>query len=286
MDRDLTGRTGDLLAGLALFRDASVPEPSPELTALFASTATAAATTTAAPALPTPRSTPLYKRILSGVPSKIAAAALGALLAGSLGAGAGALTGTLASSEDDTPAVEAPVVDDTAVDDDEHESDDEAAEVEDEAAEVEDEVAVDEVDDDGANDAAVDADLAADLAAVPVPTSVSEAAHTHDFDEVCGNHGRYVSFFARTGTEIECAVQARSAAGSEDESEPVADEPAAAELVADDTDAADDGSSVEPSKHDAKVTKSKASTGGSNWQLEADRTSAKGGKSNKGKGGR
>jgi hypothetical protein len=195
MDEDLTGRTGDLIAGFAHFRDASMPAPSPELAALFAATATTpVASTPAAP--PTPRRLPVYKRILAGIPSKVAAGALGALLAGSVGAGA--LTGTIAltSHEDDAPSVESTSV--------------EAPEVE--APEVEDGTTVDEVDDSRANDAAA----AADLAAVPVPTEVSEAAHTHDFDEACGNHGRYVSPFARYGEEPSCATDARSAAAGTD----------------------------------------------------------------------
>ena len=58
----------------------------------------------------------------------------------------------------------------------------------------------------------------------PVPTSQSEAAHNHDFDAACGNHGAYVSHFARTGEEPQCAQDARKGqagqtqdgAGSED----------------------------------------------------------------------
>ena len=42
------------------------------------------------------------------------------------------------------------------------------------------------------------------------PTSVSEAAKIHAFDEACGNHGQYVSFFARNGTEPSCATEARN----------------------------------------------------------------------------
>jgi hypothetical protein len=251
MDEDLTGRTGDLLAGLAMFRDASVPTPSPELAALFAATAT-----TAPSALPTPRRAPVYKRFLAGIPSKVAAGALGALLAGSVGAGA--LTGTmvLTSNEDDSPAVEAPAVEDSTVVADEHED---VADVEDDAAEDADGIAVDEVDDDGANDAAA----GADLAAVPVPTSVSEAAHTHEFDEACGNHGRYVSHFAQTGTEPDCAVEARAAAAAEGE-----DGAADAEAVVADADGNDDGADAATSAehkgngHHKTSPASKSSKGG------------------------
>jgi hypothetical protein len=261
-DEDFTGRTGELLAGLALFRDSSVPAPSPQLTALFAATATAAPS-----ALPTPRSTPLYKRILSGVPSKIAAAALGALLAGSLGAGAGALssTMTLTSSEDDAPAVETPAVDDDAVVGEvEHEEED--------VADVDDEAAVDEVDDDGANDAAADADLAA----VPVPTSVSEAAHNHEFDEACGNHGHYVSEFAHTGAEPACAVEARAPEGEEPPEHAV------------------EAEAMQQVSFEADTTTQKESKGnpgsktsGGNWQSQPDDTrSTTSATSNTGKGGR
>jgi hypothetical protein len=122
------------------------------------------------------------------------------------------MTGTisLTSSESDAPTVETPAVQETPVvvaDVDEHEAD-----------AVEDEAAVDEVDDDGANDAAADGDLAA----VPVPTSVDEAAQTHEFDEACGNHGAYVSQFAQTGTEPDCAVQARAGTAATPEATDVA----------------------------------------------------------------
>ena len=36
---------------------------------------------------------------------------------------------------------------------------------------------------------------------------VSEAAHNHDFDEACGNHGTYVSHIARTGEPPACATE-------------------------------------------------------------------------------
>lgn len=35
---------------------------------------------------------------------------------------------------------------------------------------------------------------------------VSRAAHNHDHDEACGNHGAYVSHVARTGEEPPCAT--------------------------------------------------------------------------------
>jgi hypothetical protein len=227
MDEDLTGRTGDLIAGLAMFRDASVPAPNPELAALFSASASAALPTT-------PRRLPVYKRILAGIPSKVAAGALGALLAGSVGAGA--LTGTmmLTSHEDDAPAVETPAVSDEAP---------AAADDQQEAPEVEDGAAVAGVEDGSANDAAP----AADLAAVPVPTSVSEAAHTHDFDEACGNHGHYVSAFARYGEEPECAVGARSDAAGTTEATSTSDSASQDAAVAGDS-ATTDASTVSAHK--------------------------------------
>jgi len=75
----------------------------------------------------------------------------------------------------------------------------------------------------------------ADPSSVAVPTSVDEAAQIHAFDEACGNHGAYVSYFAQHGTEPQCAIDARSGAASTRPD----DHPAA--------DAAGDSSSHEPS---------------------------------------
>lgn len=61
----------------------------------------------------------------------------------------------------------------------------------------------------GGDAQAVDPTVTTELPAVP--TSVSEAAHVHDFDEACGNHGAYVSHVARFGEEPECATTARGA---------------------------------------------------------------------------
>lgn len=41
-------------------------------------------------------------------------------------------------------------------------------------------------------------------------TTAAQAAQIHDFDEACGNHGAYVSFVARNGTEPSCAAEVRS----------------------------------------------------------------------------
>ena len=202
MDEDRTGTIGDLLAGLSVLRGASVPEPGPALRELFAATAPDRAVAPPAVPAPSPRRDPVHKRILTGLPSKVAAGTLGFLLAGTLGAGA--LTGTivLASDGEDVPAGvvsedEVEVVEDV-VDEGSDQGDGEATE--DGATGAEDDEA-------GANDAAGDVDPAA----VPVPASVSEAAQTHDFDEVCGNHGMYVSSFAQLGEEAPCAADARTA---------------------------------------------------------------------------
>lgn len=74
-----------------------------------------------------------------------------------------------------------------------------------------------EEDDDGMPDEdAVGGDDTAASTELPVaPTTVSEAAHIHDFDEACGNHGAYVSHFARFGEEPECATGARGDAAEE-----------------------------------------------------------------------
>jgi len=55
------------------------------------------------------------------------------------------------------------------------------------------------------------------IGAAPLPaaaTTASQAAQIHDFDEVCGNHGAYVSFVARNGTEPSCAAEVRTGAST------------------------------------------------------------------------
>lgn len=167
----------------------------------------------------------MYKRILTGLPSKVAAGALGALLAGSVGAGA--LTGTMVLTSDDDPVdvVACPVEDEVVVDEvvSEEQVVDDSDVADDEGCE---DPGADGVDGDGA-DVSIDGDDADELsdadeteqpkvevpvdpATVPVPTVQSEAAQNHAFDEACGNHGAYVSHFARTGEEPECATAARS----------------------------------------------------------------------------
>lgn len=47
-------------------------------------------------------------------------------------------------------------------------------------------------------------------ALAPAATTAAEAAHIHDFDEACGNHGRYVSYVAKNGTEPSCAAEVRT----------------------------------------------------------------------------
>lgn len=82
----------------------------------------------------------------------------------------------------------------------------------------------------GEDEGAVDPADTGELPAAPV--TVSEAAHIHDFDEACGNHGAYVSHFARFGEEPECATSARGEAGQDDvsgEVEPPADDEAITE---------------------------------------------------------
>ncbi|HEX2040979.1 MAG TPA: hypothetical protein VHF47_14740 [Acidimicrobiales bacterium] len=157
-----------------------------------------------------PRSRRMLSDLLTSLPGKIAAGFVGATLAwGGLGV-AGAVPGPLglASSEDE---VEAPATED--VDTTDEADDTESTETEgteetestgeaEEAKDTEDVEGTDEVEDDGELPEA--------------PTSASEAAHIHDFDEACGNHGKYVSHFARTGEEPECATEARDEAAGED----------------------------------------------------------------------
>ena len=239
----MTVHDDDFFADLAMFREAPVPPAGPELRSLFAAVATI-------PAAEPARRLPVYKRVLTGLPSKIAAGALGALLAGSVGAGA--LTGTMVLTSDDDDVPVAACVDEVSFEDADADAgagagaDDVADDgVADEAPVCEGESAADEAADESAEEesdgdesdagaaeeevveeeaaeeeaaeeeAAEEAPVAAapvDLASVPVPTSQSEAAQTHAFDEACGNHGAYVSYFAQTGEEPACATAARAAA--------------------------------------------------------------------------
>jgi hypothetical protein len=214
-DELLTGETAAFVADLRAAAHGPVPEASAELQALFAATATVIAP----PATTTPRRSPVSdaKRLLTAIPSKVAAGVLGALLAGSLGAGAMTGTISLASNDSDVPETTEVLVDDEALEDEELVEKAEVEEVE--------EVEVDE-------DEAGDDEAKAVVDPMVPPTSVSEAARNHHFDEACGNHGAYVSHFARTGEEPECAVAARAALA--------ADAPADAEADADaDADAAE-----------------------------------------------
>jgi hypothetical protein len=240
----------DLVAELAAFRSAEAPVPGAALRDLFASGAVVVAPARPAPARRTPMSMP--KRLLAAVPSKIAAGVVGALLAGSLGAGA--MTGTLSltSQESDAPAEVVEPQDAVEVAPAEVEADDaDEAEV----AEVADDVEAAEAPKEDAGDPTT----------APEPTSVDEAAHNHQFDEACGNHGAYVSHFARTGEEPECALNARAggevtdpaAAASADEvapSDDAADEPA---------DAEQHGKGQGQAKAEAKAKKAGKSTGAS-----------------------
>lgn len=212
-DETLTGETAAFVAALRASAHGAAPEASAELHALFSSMPVV----TAPPATTTPRRTPVSdaKRLLTAIPSKIAAGVLGALLAGSLGAGAMTGTITLTSNESDVPESTEVLADDETLEDDE--------ELVDQEAEVE-EVEVEAVEEEAGDDepkAAVDP-------MVP-PTSVSEAAQNHHFDEACGNHGAYVSHFARTGEEPECAVAARAALAGEAPADELTTEAAEAE---------------------------------------------------------
>ena len=229
----------DLVAGLAAFRSDEPPVPGSALRELFASglVVAPAAVTTPAPARRTPMSVP--KRFLAAVPSKIAAGVLGALLAGSLGAGAMTGTITLTSEESDAP-VEVEAVEETEVD--------EAVVEETEVADVEEAevVEVEEESDEPKADAG-------DPMTAPIPTSVSEAAHNHQFDEACGNHGAYVSHFARTGEEPECALTAR--AGGEPEATDVEVGTTDADAEAEVEDEAPKGKAKAEAKKAAKAPK-------------------------------
>lgn len=208
-DELLTGETAAFVTDLRAAAHGPAPEASDELRALFASTATV----TAPPATTTPRRTPVSdaKRLLTTIPSKVAAGVLGALLAGSLGAGAMTGTITLASNEADVAESAEVLAEDEAL--------------EDPLVDPEQELVVEEVEVEDGEDGPKDP---GDPMTAPIPTTVEEAAHNHQFDEACGNHGAYVSHFARTGEEPECALTARNG-GEAPAAALTADEPDAAE---------------------------------------------------------
>lgn len=242
-DEPLTGETAAFVAALRASAHGPAPEASADLQALFSSTAAV----TAPPATTTPRRSPVSdaKRLLTAIPSKVAAGVLGALLAGSLGAGAMTGTISLASNDSEVPEATEVLAGDDALEEEEALVEEEELEVE-ELEEVDEEAGEDEEEGDDELKAAVDP-------MVP-PTSVSEAAKNHHFDEACGNHGAYVSHFARTGEEPECAVAARAALAGE----PPAD---AAETEVDAESDADESEVQGPGKSDqgkAKAAGAKA----------------------------
>lgn len=207
---------------MASVRDAyaasTPPAPGEELRALFAT-----GLEVDGPPTTTSRRRRMFSDVFKAVPGKVAAGLLGATLAYTGLGAAGALPAplSLASSDDDTEQV---VVDDTT-----------STTLGEDEGDGTTPTTVTEEDADTDTDTKVVEDV--DLALVPVPTSVSEAAHNHAFDEACGNHGKYVSHFARTGTEPECATAARTAAGGDgqdtDASVSTADADADADAVAD-----------------------------------------------------
>lgn len=202
---ELDGPVAELVAELVTWRTAPAPAPGAALRDLFAQ---AAAVTP--PATVTPRRTPVSepKRPLAALPAKIAAGVVGALLAGSLGAGAMTGTITLTSNDSDAPAeVEAGELEFDEKDPEAEENDLEAEEKDLEVVEPEEkDLEVDDVED------VKEPKDGGDPTTAPVPTSVEEAAQNHQFDDACGNHGAYVSHFARTGEEPECATAARGGA--------------------------------------------------------------------------
>ena len=156
----------------------------------------------------------MFKHAMGSLAAKVAAGTTGAMLAvGGLGV-AGALPGPLqmvASDAADVVGLEAPAdeeVADPVVD--EPEGEDPTDPVTSPDGEEPAEGEGDEEGEDPTAEPEGDEEDATPGALAPVPTSVSEAAHIHDFDEACGNHGAYVSHFARTGEEPQCARDARA----------------------------------------------------------------------------
>lgn len=213
----------------ATYGDAPTPTPSESLATLFADGIVVA---------PRARRQSMVKHGLKAVPGKVAAGLVG-LLIGYTGLGAaGALPGalTLASDDEQETVVTEDETTTTTLGDDE--GGDELADEDGGEATVED------------GDGEGDDPAPVNLADVPIPTSVSEAAHNHAFDEACGNHGRYVSHFARFGTEPECATSARQAAS---ESDPEATATATAESEDD----GDDNKDKNKGKDKGKAKKAK-----------------------------
>ncbi|MGI8793340.1 MAG: hypothetical protein ACR2H3_09215 [Acidimicrobiales bacterium] len=194
---DLDPGTSTFLSDVkAAYAATPAPPAGPALQELFGQVV-AASPSTAHSAPTTPRRPFIFLDIFKTLPSKISAGALGAAIALAGMGAAGALPGSmmLISNDDEVVLEEsAPESGDT----------EEVEEVE--AAEVE---------NDEAEDSESDKVEVTDLTQVLVPTSQSEAAKTHAFDEACGNHGKYVSYYAHHGEEPPCATDARAAAAGE-----------------------------------------------------------------------
>lgn len=238
----------------------------------------------------------MVKDVMEQVRTRAVAAAVGAAVALSGLGASGALNAPLRMISDDSAPTEECVVapdpetdDDAVVDEpvvatdpagDETAAGDGTATGDDSAAECDE--AVDGTNDDGSDDGTEDGgdddtaegatetgedtDAAAVAAELPAaPTTVSEAAHIHDFDEACGNHGAYVSHFARFGEEPECATTARGGAHGEESGESTpssADEPVADTGDNSGSDDAD-GEAVEPRSHGKGRSAQAATTKGS-----------------------
>lgn len=207
----------------------SVPvEPDARLTALFAAD-TIVADTVVIPS--TPRRPRMLSDLLKSLPGKVAAGLVGATLAWSGLGVAGAMPGPLSLASSDEEIGE-PAPDETEV------ADETDADADDEDVDAEDETAPD----------------ATELP--EAPTTVSEAAHIHDFDEACGNHGKYVSHYARFGEEPDCATGAREEAAAQDQEDADDD----GDEGTDEVTIADDDSDDETDDDKGKNEKSKKAT--------------------------
>jgi hypothetical protein len=223
-DDAIDERTSAFLEEVRLeFRATAPPAPGPLLTSFFAlandksdlpvtaaSNATRSAPQTAGLPNWMRRRIDVMNSFIGQVSTRVAAGALGALLVvGGLGAAAIGPVGLASHEDDDHECVALHELADTFEENIvvcEVEGDDGAsADATDtsHAAETADTVAITEEDDDEGADGE-EGDLP------PVPTSTSEAAQIHEFDEACGNHGMYVSFFAQMGFEPPCALAARA----------------------------------------------------------------------------
>lgn len=163
------------------FASTEAPPAGAQLRAAFDGVTATTRRPVARAARPTERSRFMFLEVFKSLPSKISAAALGAAIAISGLGAAGALPGSMVLTSNEAEEVE--LVEEDAV---------KGADEGSEAGAVEEREGSEGVEsgETGPSDEA---------------SPVATAAQNHEFDEACGNHGAYVSHFARHGEAPECA---------------------------------------------------------------------------------